>query len=322
MSETKKNKAERVLEMYLRLSQGRTIYREEECARYGIDERTFKRDIKSIKEALESWGADTGIVQEIVPPDKDNKGHRLNTNANNLLEPKELLAVCKVLLESRSLVKDELFPIIDKLIEGCGGDENRKLVKEYIGNEKLHFVELQHHKKLLDRLWELERAIKETRYTEIVYRKLKNKEKVTRKVKPVGIMFSEFYFYLTAYIEDIDREKAFRNPDDTFPTIYRVDRLEEIKILDEHFWVPYRERFEEGEFRKRIQFMFGGRLRRIRFRYTGNSVESILDKLPTAQIIREDDNGIIFQAEVFGDGVDKWMQSHGDYITEVKSTLL
>ena len=71
MSETKKNKAERVLEMYLRLSQGRTIYREEECARYGIDERTFKRDIKSIKEALESWGSDTGIVQEIVPPDKE-----------------------------------------------------------------------------------------------------------------------------------------------------------------------------------------------------------------------------------------------------------
>lgn len=322
MAEEKKNKAIRVLEMYLRLSQGRTIYREEECNQYGIDERTFKRDIKSIKDALEGWGSDSGIIQEIVSPDKDCKGYRLSDNTNNLLEPKELLAVCKVLLESRSMVKGELFPIIDKLIESCGGAESRKLVKDYIRNEMYHYVELQHHKKLLDRLWELERAVKEQRYTEIVYRKLKNKEKVIRKVKPVGIMFSEFYFYLTAYIEDIDKEKAFRNPDDIFPTIYRVDRLEEIRVLDEHFRVPYRERFEEGEFRKRVQFMYGGRLRRIRFRYTGNSPESILDKLPTAQIIKEEDAGIIFQAEVFGDGVDKWMRSQGDYITEVGSMLL
>ncbi len=135
-------------------------------------------------------------------------------------------------------------------------------------------------------------------------------------------MFSEFYFYLTAYIEGIDKEKAFQNPKDTFPTIYRVDRLDGVKLLDEHFSIPYRERFEEGEFRKRVQFMYGGRLRRIRFKYKGNSLESILDRLPTAKIIKEEDDGLIIQTEVFGDGVDKWIQSQGDYITDIKSTLL
>ena len=35
-------------------------------------------------------------------------------------------------------------------------------------------------------------------------------------------------------------------------------------MLDEHFRVPYRDRFEEGEFRKRVQFMYGGKLERIR----------------------------------------------------------
>lgn len=317
----KADKAKRILGMYFRMAQGRTIYRNEESERYGVSVRSVNRDIQEIEEFLADWNNETGIEQKVIS-NKNTGGCSLNPNARNLLEPKELLAVCKVLLESRSLMKEELFPIIDKLIDSCGGDEERKLVNEYIRNEKHHYVELQHHKKLLNRLWELEKAVKEQRYTEIIYQKLKNSEKVIRKVKPVGIMFSEYYFYLTAYIEGIDKEKAFQNPKDTFPTIYRVDRLEGVKVLDEHFSVPYKERFEEGEFRKRVQFMYGGRLRRIRFRYTGNSPESILDKLPTAKIMKKEDDGMIIQAEVFGDGVDKWIQSQGDNITDLKSMLL
>ena len=143
---------------------------------------------------------------------------------------------------------------------------------------------------------------------------MKNSMEVTRKVKPVGVMFSEFYFYLTAFIEDIDKEKEFQNPDDIFPTIYRVDRLEKIEILDEHFSVPYAERFEEGEFRKRIQFMYGGRLRRVKFKYSGESIEAILDRLPTAEILREKDGVYTVSAEVFGKGVDMWLRSQGDFI--------
>ena len=175
-------------------------------------------------------------------------------------------------------------------------------------------MELNHHKKLLNNIWVLERSIKEKRYLEIRYRKMKDREEVIRKIKPVGVMFSEFYFYLTAYIDDIDKEKAFQNPDDPFPTIYRIDRLEEVRVLQEHFSVPYRDRFEEGEFRKRIQFMYGGKLRKIRFRYTGKSVDFILDRLPTAQIVQEDEKGVVIQAEVFGDGVDMWMRSQGDIV--------
>jgi len=59
------------------------------------------------------------------------------------------------------------------------------------------------------------------------------------------------------------KENEFQNPEDTYPTIYRVDRLEELEVLNEHFSVPYAERFEEGEFRKRIQFMYGGKLQKI-----------------------------------------------------------
>ena len=60
--------------------------------------------------------------------------------------------------------------------------------------------------------------------------------------------------------------------------------------------------------------MYGGKLRKIRFRYTGKSVDFILDRLPTAQIVQEDEKGVVIQAEVFGDGVDMWMRSQGDIV--------
>lgn len=102
--------------------------------------------------------------------------------------------------------------------------------------------------------------------------------------------------------------------DIAFPTIYRIDRIKEIKALKEKFVVPYKDRFQEGEFRKKVQFMYGGRLRKIRFKYSGCSIEAVLDRLPTAQIISEEDGIYTLSAEVFGEGIDMWIRSQGDAI--------
>ena len=146
---------------------------------------------------------------------------------------------------------------------------------------------------------------------EIEYERLKDPKLVIRRIQPVGIMFSEYYFYLTAFLED---KTGFDNPDDLFPTIYRIDRIKSFHILDEHFKVPYRNRFQEGEFRKRVQFMYGGKLERIRFKYTGPSIEAVLDRLPTAEIVSQDDGGWTVEAEVFGTGIEMWLLSQGRHI--------
>ena len=145
---------------------------------------------------------------------------------------------------------------------------------------------------------------------------MKEPKLVSRRVQPVGIMFSEYYFYLTAFLE---KRNTFENPDDLFPTIYRIDRIKNLQVLDEHFQLPYRDRFEEGEFRKRVQFMYGGKLQTIRFRYTGPSIEAVLDRLPTAKIIAQDEGGWTISAEVFGKGIDMWLKSQGDYIKDVNA---
>lgn len=137
-----------------------------------------------------------------------------------------------------------------------------------------------------------------------------------RRLEPAAILFSEYYFYLAGFIRGIDRKEEFENEDDPFPTIYRIDRIEKLEVLDERFRVPYADRFEEGEFRKRIQFMYGGRLRKIRFRYSGESVEAVLDRLPTAKILGREDGGYVIEAEVFGKGIDMWAKSQGEYITD------
>ena len=63
-------------------------------------------------------------------------------------------------------------------------------------------------------------------------------------------------------------------------------------------------RFQEGEFRKRVQFMFGGKLQEGIFNYKGYSIEAVLDKLPTAKIEKEDNGVYTISAEVFGKGFD------------------
>ena len=127
-------------------------------------------------------------------------------------------------------------------------------------------------------MWNIGQAIREHQYIEIEYKKMKGKETVARKLKPVAIMFSEYYFYLTAFIDDKKVREDFNILEDSFPTIYRMDRIHSLKISKEKFNIPYKDRFEEGEFRKRIQFMYGGPLQK----YALNTVEFPLKQCLTA----------------------------------------
>jgi hypothetical protein len=122
-------------------------------------------------------------------------------------------------------------------------------------------------------------------------------------------MFSEYYFYLTAFIDDEEVRQDFDVINDSFPTIYRIDRIRRVRTLKEEFRIPYSSRFEEGEFRKRVQFMYGGKLRHVKFKYSGRDIDAILDRLPTAKVIDESDGIYTVSAEVFGDGVDMWLRS-------------
>ena len=300
-------KTDRVLKIYSRLVNGDILRKKELAQQFHVTERSVQRDMESLR----CFFAEEGLQQDIIY-DRAARGYRLESPSRALLNNSEILAVCKILLESRSMRKDEMLPILDKLIACCVPEKSKKAITELLANEKHHYVEPHHKQRLLPGLWEISQAVQNHQIMEIEYERLKEPRLVRRRVKPVGIMFSEYYFYLTAFLEDKD---TFENPDDLFPTIYRIDRIRNVQLLDEHFKVPYKDRFQEGEFRKRVQFMYGGKLERIRFHYTGPSIEAVLDRLPTAEIVERDETGWTVEAEVFGKGIEMWLRSQGSYIS-------
>lgn len=299
-------KSARLLEIYSRLSEGAVLKKSELAQDFHVTQRSIQRDI----EDLRCFFAERHLEQDVIY-DTKLRGYRLMQATPKGLSNSEILAVCKILLESRSMRKDEMLPILDKLIFCAVPESSQKAVKALIANEELHYVEPHHNRPILDGLWEIGQAIKNQQIIEIEYERMKEPRLVRRRVQPVGIMFSEYYFYLTAFLED---KTDFENPDDLFPTIYRIDRIHTFKVMDEHFRIPYTSRFEEGEFRKRIQFMYGGKLERVKFRYSGPSIEAVLDRLPTARILSQDENGWTVEAEAFGKGIEMWLRSQGDFI--------
>lgn len=295
----------RLLSLYDQLVNRGSIQKKEAAQVFGVSERSIQRDIEQLR----------NFFAEQTPPleihyDPGQNSYRLSEGEGAFLSCGEMLAVCKILLESRSLSKRELDQILDKLlVHGMRLSEREKL-QEIISNERHFYVEPRHGKPLVDILWKLGQAIQTRSEIEADYQ-TQTGEKKHRRLQPVGLMCSEFYFYLAAFLKNVDRNQEFEYPEDPYPTIYRVDRLEQIQVQSEHFTVPYSQRFSEGEFRKRVQFMYGGRLRTVHFLYKGPSVEAVLDRLPTAEIVGERDGTYEIRAEVFGKGIDMWMKSQG-----------
>lgn len=313
-------KTRRVLEMYSRLVQGDIIRSSEEALKYGIDTRSVKRDIDELKSFFADQRMEGRDTRKVIYS-KSAKGYKLvdeiEDRRTEFLTNSEILAVCKILLESRAFVKDEMMPVIEKLVRCCTPKEEMNVVKRLIQNEKFYYLEPHHGKRFINVFWKISMAVLKQQYIIIWYQKLKKKELVKRRIKPVGIMFSEYYFYLIAFIDDenvsIDRELHMS------PTIYRIDRIDHYKILDENFYVSYKNKFEEGQFRRRVQFMYGGKLKRIKFEYSGDSIEAVLDRLPTAEILSNDNGKYVVQAEVFGSGIDMWLRSQGDAVFLLES---
>lgn len=305
---------DRLLAMYAQLAEGKPLYKAREAVKYNCSLRSIQRDIEDLRSFFADRSETTGVVQELIYDRKLN-AYRLVPPLRNLLTNEETFAVLKVLLESRSLKKAELFPILEKLISCCVPSDNRRQVTDLIANEKYHYVEPRHKKEILEKMWNLSAAIRAHKEIKITYMR-QSGDDVSRVLKPVGIMFSEFYFYLVGFIDKENQlEKIkFEVENDPFPTIYRIDRIKEYVVTDTHFNVPYQNRFEEGEFRKRVQFMYGGKLQKIKFWYKGPSVEAVLDRLPTAKIEQQNENGYLISAEVFGKGINMWLRSQGDMV--------
>jgi predicted DNA-binding transcriptional regulator YafY len=302
----------RVLDLCLRLMGDEVLVKSEEAERYHVSERSIQRDLDDLRAFFAERTDQHGVQQELIY-DYKLKGYRIRRTNTNELTNGEALAVSKILLESRAFTKKEIKTVLDKIIQGCVPKCNAGKVKDLVSNEEFYYIPTHNSRPAVDKIWELGCAIREQKLITVQYVK-QNGSLVQRTLKPVGLLFSEFYFYLLAFIKDIEKDERVADKEKLYPTFYRVDRINGLQVSEEHFEVPYKDRFKEGEFRKRIQFMYGGELRKVRFQYSGPNVEAVLDRLPTAEIEKEENGVYTIHAEVFGDGIDMWLRSQGNSI--------
>ena len=91
-----------MLEIYARLVHGDVLSKAALSLQYHVSERSVQRDMESLR----AFVAHQGIGQDVIY-DYKQKGYRLIQSNPKGLTNDEILAVCKILLESRSLRRDE-----------------------------------------------------------------------------------------------------------------------------------------------------------------------------------------------------------------------
>ncbi|MGE7843862.1 helix-turn-helix transcriptional regulator [Lysinibacillus sp. NPDC093712] len=299
MVDSQQNKGYRVISMFDRLMDGQGISKKQEAFTHQVGEKTIQRDLDQIRVYIEKAKLDCHLKYV-----RTEKLYKLTKTGENVLSKEQVLAIVKILIESRALLKSEMSDIIDKLISIVAADK-QEFIHNIILNEKHLYVDLNHKKSLLHLIWVISEAIQKKKIIKIDY--LRESESIPSQkiLKPLGVIFSEYYFYLIAY--DSKHEKDL-------PIVYRIDRIQHFLELDKKFQIPYSERFQEGEFRKRIQFMDAGELMHIKFMFKGRSPQAVLDRLPTAKILSNNAGECLFEAEVFGRGIRMWLLSQGENI--------
>ena len=133
MAQSSESKSSRLLQIYFRLVRGEVLNKQELAIQYRVSPRSIQRDMESLRCFL----ADQMLMQDIFL-DTQAGGYRLIDAKAQGLSNSEILAVCKILLDSRSLRKDEMLPILDKLVECSVPVGKRRAVNHLILNEKFH----------------------------------------------------------------------------------------------------------------------------------------------------------------------------------------
>lgn len=125
-------KSTRILRIYFELTKGKTLSKKDLAEQFHVTERSIQRDL----EMLRCFLADQDTGQELIY-DRGCHAYYILSASSNELSNSEVLAVCKILLESRSMRRDELFPVLDKLVDCCVPEQNKKAVKKLIAKKNI-----------------------------------------------------------------------------------------------------------------------------------------------------------------------------------------
>ena len=300
----KKDKVTRILNIYERLNKGEIIVKSKEAKKFNVDVKTIQRDI----DELRFYFDETNLGNKSIEYDRKIKGYKISSKLGYEFGDRDIFVLSKILLESRAFAKEEMNRILN-ILKAFGEDKDK--IEKMISNDKFNYTPPKHNRNIIDFIWDVNYSIRMHREVKVKYRRQDNNIR-EYCIRPLGLVFNEYYFYVIGEIVDRRSNNSI---------VFRVDRFDEYEITEKKF-IPYEDKLKEGEFSKRIQFMYTGELMSIHFKFWGDSLEAVLDRLPTAKVVEEFyENGkrvALIKAEVYGEGVKRWLLSQKEFLEVVR----
>lgn len=291
---------DRLLEIFFRGLRGEDLRVKELADEFEVSTKSVTRSLNDLRAFLADHRDLVGNTE--INYISQRKCYRLCMD--EFLTNKELFSVVEVLIGSRAFSNIELLTLTDKLKRFTTSDDRAKL-NELIGKELYNYSEVKHDcESVQDMLWQLINCISEKREISVDYYRM-DRNFVTHRIRPLSVMFADYYFYLIA---------APAADEKMNPKYFRIDRIKHITEHRKTFSGDDVPNFDEGLLRKRSLFMWPGPLRKIRFEFTGPSVQAVLDKIPTAKILDRAGGKYIIEAETYGDGIKMWLLSQGSWV--------
>ncbi|MCC8163976.1 MAG: WYL domain-containing protein [Lachnospiraceae bacterium] len=281
----KLSKTGRVLSILYRLMRGEKIAIQDCAEEYEVSTKSIQRDISAIRSFLSEYRELTGDLE--LRCNKQEHSYRLSSQ--DMVQARDLLLILKVLLGSRALDKLSLNSLLGRLA-AYNTKEQQEFLRESCKRELDGYypVGKDTYSVVAERMWLLEETIRSGHTVRIVYERLDG-ERVERILYPIATQFDRFYFYLLACRADKEDRKVI---------YYRIDRICEAEPLEERIPIGLEDRRKLELVKQYNQNMFMGKHTRIRFLYTGPSVEAILDKFAAAEVVKQDENGAEITAQV------------------------
>ena len=293
-------KQSRLLEIFFRCLRGENLFVQKLADEYGVSTKSISRSISDLRAFLADHRDLVGNT-DLQYSAQDRCYH---LHMDEFLTNKEMFALVEVIIGARAFSKEELLVLTDKLKRFTSTEDRHKL-NDLIRKEIYHYSEVKHDcDSVQETLWKIVTCITEKKEITIEYYRTDRAWR-THRIRPISLMFTDYYFYLIAFMADDDQNK---------PIYFRVDRIKHITEHRKNFTLDSNHDFDEGLLRNRSLFMWPGKLRAIRFEFSGPSVQAVLDKLPTAKIIERKAGKYILEADVYGEGIKMWLLSQGAWV--------
>ncbi|WP_162011401.1 helix-turn-helix transcriptional regulator [Streptococcus sp. S784/96/1] len=327
----KDNSGKRQMTMLLQLLDGQQLNKKELELMFGVSPRTIQNDIAQIKQVLEECISQrydlllgsSNLIDSLtdrfqVQLRKSGEGGQYFVKENiaklssfgNLLSANESFAILKILLESRALSNDEMFGLIDSIVQI--GDNNEYL-KNSILNERFHYKGVP-DSPLLEILGMINDAIEQQ--LEISFDYTKNFVTHHFKKLPEQLYFQDLYFYMVS-----DHHTSQDDRDLTNLNKFRVNNMKNIQLHGKRRKLDYNNRFQAGILRNNtgVWGYFGKPITlSIEFYY---DPVYVLDRFPGAKIISQhfddDRQQVVSRIDIAtndGYGVKMWLLMQSDQL--------